>query len=521
MTEVDTLCNDLANLTAYFASQRCIAGIDVNVAMNSHSMSIATRIQHITALNVHQSTQLINAVKDGPWTDEQKSTIVSAISERLANGGLNAAATSQPQAFEHLNAFLTQKDWDLLAGHDTADAKQRVIVARLRRLGLHSLDERSLGHVAAAVLVLTRDTAHSMSGPQKLAVVHELKAQLRLKRGEQRQNTYLQKFPSSPALLPAPMRAVAYGDETPVTHVIAGLEFMQNNVPLRSSHKSCKIAVSPPAASSSSLSTDNFAAVMMNMFNTMMSKAMPANNVSVNQLRPSPQKRQLAITDALADAGDDDGASAREASETPPRQSQSQPASLPPLRVASASDIDGLLARSAAAFAARKASAAGGAPAAATTGEADEEQDDDDDATPNADASERASAAQSRTAGAKGKAKAKSVAKSHKKVTAVLNTKVKAKATAKPKAAPKAKQAKKAGAAPLTQKPKMPKLSGTPPTVLYHGGKIYTSLNSKKFRVLTTVGDRVDRPVSWNKAGGPAEAWAAALELIDNQRASE
>ena len=71
-----------------------------------------------------------------------------------------------------------------------------------------------------------------------------------------------------------------------------------------------------------------------------------------------------------------------------------------------------------------------------------------------------------------------------------------------------------------TSMPTLPSDGSTPEPVRYNGGVIYSSGKDRKFRVLTTAGDKwSEKGSSWKGPTPTKESWLLAIKHIDDARA--
>ena len=538
------LIADIKALEENFRIQEGTPGIDVEELRVAQSRSIAAQISSLRMLTLPQSTGLIEAIRAGAWPPPIVTHLLTVVNHKVAAMLHGDEKTKQdPQTFMSLPNYLPLS---LVAAMHSSEAIpddiMYQIIQFLRNLGLHNPNPPSRVHICA-FFVLKVFKNPLMSGTDKKELSDKLRDKLLLPKGMHRKAPYLQAYPADPNDLPNNIFKAAYAaDDPPVTGMtVPGLECMQIDYPTRKTHKSVRdsyalqsnnhgfqLQAHAPSGSHTPMQQMMFGVQQMlaNVVEQFAQNQHQAKSPGITVTFPKtpPSTRRGATTtfgsvsgDASCPLLDDVDQGDRERAAAASDESL-QLASLAPRN---RFHLPG---------AHRATPPAPSATIAGSHGEADGGKDvssgDDENAMPHpkyvppggfdalvtdqVNAFNKRKQLQKKPAGAPVHAAVASAAKA-----AAASVSV-------PKAAapPKAGKRKRADYKE-PPRPKMPKVDAksNPDPIVWNGGKLYTSQTKSGFRVLKSVGDKVDKLFHWGDS--PKRAWEQALDHISAARCDE
>ena len=479
-----TFAANMIGLAEYFEAQAVVAGFDLASVRRSQSVSFVSMIGSLRNINIAEATELTRTITSGIWGPDEVRSLSDAVAKRLTAGMTNSQG-KKTQECAFVENYPTKLEWETIGDTRTPlNNKVKVIAIRCNKIGIVNPSE----HLAArltAILILHGLGTPSMDSTSQHEVLLDVKREIKaLAKGTPFPFAHIFCYPDSPSDLPADVLKYAYnnGAEDPCAVSINDLDRVASAVPLRNTNKALRSGQGkgtlalPAAAPPNADAFAQFQEYQMRMYQQQMcGGGFSAGHGGVPIGPPQFEKKPpLALGDADA-----------------------APASAPASTWRAAS------------FSVPAASGAAQSPSSGTQRDISVKPDDSAAAgqpLPN-DASAVEQMEATTLAAIKAKKAATASATHHKK---------------KPAAAPQAKAKAKAHAKAVTHRPPMPtKKAGKIAPISYNGGTIYVSVVKEAFRVLPTVGDRVDKAVLWSVHGGRANAWKRALEIIDAARASD
>ena len=534
---------DIAQVGAYIASHVGMPSVDLDCMREAQVVSIVNKISALRSLDITESTSLVTAIRGTAFTADQIGMMVVAVNERLVAAGQNHNDNAQPQSFMYLQNYLPASAWAYLEGDHPPSTKQSHIIELLRALGVTNPDEGSQAHIASFLILVARHDVHTPLEKYELKTDVKnllLPPKKKAMRTRARVVPFIAEYPEDAAKgLPPAMFAAIYPGGPPAPRQVAGLIDLEHDFPKRKTHKSLRgspVAPAPPLLQLGGAVPANINTFLTGLYQQFMRGQSdcpityaggrgrppargaalpapgadgdsPAGDGSIMHFRP-PKRARTDFSDEFDDSpgGCADAHAVGDGAMRPPAcpapstlacgdvMVEAKPAAThahhaplgdiemgdpekgctrvggmkPPMTVA-ASSVDALVARQRKAFAARDKAASG--------------------------------------KGKKGKEKE------------VMAKPAAAIPRAKAKAAASSKAAKRSAHEP--PRPKMPSTKKQSEPIIWFGGKIYISLSKEAFRVLPSVGDKVDKIFTWRVCGGANIAWAQALDFISETRHNE
>ena len=98
---LDQVLGELESLNTYIVHQQA-AKRDVNACLARKAANIETLLKRLGNLSMQNVNTLMQAVTEGPWTDDQKATLGAAIDEAYeSNGALEGSKRREMQTCLH------------------------------------------------------------------------------------------------------------------------------------------------------------------------------------------------------------------------------------------------------------------------------------------------------------------------------------------------------------------------------------------------------------------------------------
>ena len=268
-----------------FKDQKTLKLDDV---LAQQSQNVIRRLRQLKSVTPEQSMELQELLMDGPWTSEQKASMVSLLTNAVGMGG--QGGPSMRQTVTSFAAYLSPTDVATLSNPDVNSyVKIDVLASRAMSIGLTRPSEPSFRNILAA------GSAHglSISPQERLPFLNELKRKLR----KVSMQSTVQHYPATPAELDSEMLEAAYGaDDRPsqCQEAVAAALAAQGSLPWRRSSKnhvrldgtSTDLQVIPATSriSSSSSSMQGQEGGFMNMMTQMSQIATMAQNPMFMQM---------------------------------------------------------------------------------------------------------------------------------------------------------------------------------------------------------------------------------------------
>lgn len=515
MSTVASLLDELGCVEE-FLQQQSEAGLEVDSVREAQCNSFMVKCQGLPTLSLADASRLTQAVRTGSWSPVQVRSMAGAISARslaTSTPGVQRGrrATQQCDTFQ---LYLTRGDWDQLKNtRSHLNSKIFVICTRALSIGLRNPDESTAARMAT-ILQLKVLGETSMSGASQYNLLQEVKTTLwRMRETDAFPYEHLAVFPSSPRDLRPEVFEYAYKEDEPAEENVDHLSGVVSNSCKRKSHRSMRsdmASSSAPMVGMSMVAPQAHALTMLNKAITMLfgnhaqfeqPLQLGFGGTSAPALTMCEQPSHLGLggttANALAMLAPRASASLPSQPSSDSLATQSTPQRSPPSRNCEPDSPAPHMAR------------------VPRDPEANDKlsMDVEEQVLRDAMAERKAEKGADKRAGSKTKAKGKAKA----------NGKAKAKPT--PKSNCEAPTLKRPSAAIATPRGAPPAPLGSPksppPAVLWNGGKIYTSWSKRAYRVKRTASDRVDVAVNWSAFESQDQAWARALQLIQEQRDAE
>ena len=267
-----------------FKDQKTLKLDDV---LAQQSQNVIRRLRQLKSVTPEQNMELQELLMDGPWTSEQKASMVSLLTNAVGMGG--QGGPSMRQTVTSFAAYLSPSDVATLSNPDVNSyVKIDVLASRAVSIGRTRPSEPSFRNILAA------GSAHglSISPQERLPFLNELKRKLR----KVSMQSTVQHYPATPAELDSEMLEAAYGaDDRPsqCQEAVAAALAAQGSLPCRRSSKnhvrldsSTDLQVIPATSriSSSSSSMQGPEGGFMNMMTQMSQIATMAQNPMFMQM---------------------------------------------------------------------------------------------------------------------------------------------------------------------------------------------------------------------------------------------
>eukprot|EP00959_Pyramimonas_sp_CCMP1952_P247276 5168868-Pyramimonas_sp.AAC.1 len=148
---VDQIVSAL-NQRAMFVEAQAGAGISREALLESQTQSLVATIKSTQGITIDNAPQITDTVTRGPWSEAQKITLATAVSDAMSSAGSGNARCQQHCKTAEL--FLTQKDWDscILNADMAVMAKLSYLSQRMYKLGMTCGSEKLRGRIVSVVL---------------------------------------------------------------------------------------------------------------------------------------------------------------------------------------------------------------------------------------------------------------------------------------------------------------------------------------------------------------------------------
>ena len=492
MTSAELVGGELGEVQKYLVVQKGCLGDNFEPVRSQQAANWKLRLASISGLAAAEAGTLVSLIGTGPWTDEEKLQLSSAVNQSLlASSGVSGSRRRPNQNLDDIGPYLTAGDLGMLADGSAASlSKLDVLAQRMTNLGLHLPTESTYRNVLAVARSkgLAAEDAKTM-----YTFVLELKRLVKTKAKKMGAcQPHIVAYPAHPSELPQSIFSGAYTEADPPLGGPSGVAMCDSQVALRRSNKLVRLdtnSIMPFQQSASSSSAGNMDPLMA-IFSALQ-QFMP----NQQQQKSEGQVKGLTIFKAAANG--------QSSARTPSMTAPAKP--VMPL-------VDDTLPD-----ASQKASSSGAAdPAKAANSAADETVEpmelpslvgvEEQSELVLKALADRKKANEVKKPAPKPKGKAKAKGKAQAKAKA---------ASAKTVTKTVAKTVAKTGASKVVHtkrcKPEMPDEGA--PTIWYEQGKIHTSGKEKCWRVFLRSTDRVDRKVKWGD--NPAERWLNCLKAIE------
>jgi hypothetical protein len=241
---------DLEHIQRFLLAQTAVLGPSVVQVTQSQHSSFMTRIGRLVSLPAEQAGQLTATVQAGPWTEDQKVQLCSAIAMKLTtHSNAKATGTSVRRSNQEIRTFynyLSIDDKSVLEDPAaTTSTKIGLACQRSLTIGLDIPSESSMKHIVAVVCGLgIKNFESDHEGLYGLVAEYKrFMKSFRTKAIAPPNCEFVSHYPATPKDLPPAIYTHAYKSAEPWTccdAVIAEINAIELRVPLRRSSKLVK-----------------------------------------------------------------------------------------------------------------------------------------------------------------------------------------------------------------------------------------------------------------------------------------
>ena len=493
---VASIVAQLQGVQHFFESQASLVSDEMLRAnMEAMGNSIVMQIKGLRQLDFACANSLNRAIASSAFHSDAKTLLATAVGERalalIGSSSHGGGHQGHTQTMSNPLGYFTHEDWAYWDEHKTPLQRMQYLIHKIVSYGLVHPSEQTIRKLVGMIGAMCAADGLVLSEKALYGLVVDLKTGVEPHKGK----VNIIEYPDDPANLPDDIKQSAFGDKlhTVVRKELPLFNQMCRKVVLRTNHKSIRepVATPPPAQQAGT----NVVGQLLAM---LQQHQQQPGGVSLTYLKPPQQIEDFRRSPSPPDS-QSSGMLAlpwhRHQQSSPQDSQDSLPAHHYQQVVHTAADE--------------------GAPAPA-------------DAVDNVRPAYSGNVA--------------SIVDAMEQVATGTKPSKKRPAAAPPPPvmSPKPAAATPADVSPAKKKPRVNKKPAAalaplgqavgacvrPPTpgddlvgaIYYNGGKIYGSTNKQEYRVIRTIGDRVDAKVKWASHGQSRDvAWTKALELIDNR----
>jgi hypothetical protein len=214
---------------------------------DSMTKSICSKLSTLSCLDACGNMCLFTALNNSTLSDSVKSTIQTAIDEKMSMVAEAAVHelmdTTRTQKLLTPWNYLTQGDWDVIDDAGSPYFKKvLVITSRFRKLGIMHLHEQTVKWAMATLVAIMSDQAGALPKYRVLyTMIQDFKTSFASTPATLIAGIYIRVFPETPDKLPKELYDVVYTDAPPVAKVVDRVSQVANfHLPLRSTSKLLK-----------------------------------------------------------------------------------------------------------------------------------------------------------------------------------------------------------------------------------------------------------------------------------------
>jgi hypothetical protein len=214
---------------------------------DSMTKSICSKLSTLSCLDACGNMCLFTALNNSTLSDSVKSTIQTAIDEKMSMVAEAAVHelmdTTRTQKLLTPWNYLTQGDWDVIDDAGSPYFKKvLVITSRFRKLGIMHLHEQTVKWAMATLVAIMSDQAGALPKYRVLyTMIQDFKTSFASTPANPIAGIYIRVFPETPDKLPKELYDVVYTDAPPVAKVVDRVSQVANfHLPLRSTSKLLK-----------------------------------------------------------------------------------------------------------------------------------------------------------------------------------------------------------------------------------------------------------------------------------------
>ena len=276
----------------FLLAQSKVLGSGAAKVQAAQSNSLALKLGAVS-MNHAEAAQLTEAVSEGPWTDEQKAALASAIAASLQGAGSETGRQRRSaQVLNCFSSYLRAADLDLLRSSAGLSMKLHCCVELCLQIGLVLPNEPTIGGIIKTIAALGCDALRDAN--YFLSAVQEFKRLLRARSKNFKTLVHLAEYPADPGALPPNLKEAAYSEAAPAGVQLALPASSTGAAPLRKSASSVRPqalqGMAPLAAACSQPG-------MMQLLSLLAGQAAPAPAAGLANLHIfQPQKKQAELT---------------------------------------------------------------------------------------------------------------------------------------------------------------------------------------------------------------------------------
>ncbi|CAJ1340252.1 unnamed protein product, partial [Effrenium voratum] len=151
MTSAELVGGELGEVQKYLVVQKGCLGDNFEPVRSQQAANWKLRLASISGLAAAEAGTLVSLIGTGPWTDEEKLQLSSAVNQSLlASSGVSGSRRRPNQNLDDIGPYLTAGDLGMLADGSAASlSKLDVLAQRMTNLGLHLPTESTYRNVLA------------------------------------------------------------------------------------------------------------------------------------------------------------------------------------------------------------------------------------------------------------------------------------------------------------------------------------------------------------------------------------
>ena len=143
---------------AKFLEAQVNAGIDKDAVMARQVQSIRTAISTTKGLTLDNACKVTDEITSGPWNPDQKAALAAAVDDAINIEPVSLCTSRPQQHLDHVENFLTAKDWATVLNTDLSVDPKLLTVATRRDLPPKHLPSRPCS-IRMQLVTTSRGTA--------------------------------------------------------------------------------------------------------------------------------------------------------------------------------------------------------------------------------------------------------------------------------------------------------------------------------------------------------------------------
>ena len=235
---VASVCSKMKDCAALLEARKSSNDQKLNSKLLAALQFKITSLHHVTAAD---ALVLHSTLAECNFQEPLAAKIAEVIDEILGKQQEELATQQilKPQTLWNIQLFLTASEWKIMDGSDPWSAKEQMLVARLKKLGIRSMTEKTV-RASVALLFSTVPTLPDDAATLYQKVV-DFKQCFHTAADAAAHVPYIVNFPEQPSGLPQQLLGHAYTqDDPPVPREVPGFGQLKAAMILRNSHKSIR-----------------------------------------------------------------------------------------------------------------------------------------------------------------------------------------------------------------------------------------------------------------------------------------